>query len=204
MNKRPSRTRPSGAIGAAALSGLLLVGLVGCAADEPRETAGAEQTTASAEPSADSADTLRAAFVGVVDGTTIEVQPQNDSGGPNGDPNVTVHLLGVAAPGADECGAAEAVDYLERMLLPGEPLDITYDPEMKGLEDADGNTWAYVHTVAGGARDVSRALVRDGYAAAWHPEGQTEPEQLDTYKAKEAEAESGAKGLWATCGGVAG
>lgn len=200
MNNRPPRTRPLGIISAVALSGLLLAGLTGCASDESPATA----ATASQEPAADVREPMRAAFVGVIDGHTIEVQPQNENGAPNGEPNVTVRLLGVAAPVGDDCGAAEATDYLERTLLPGEPLDITYDPSLKDPEDADGNTWAYAVDVAGGGKDTSWFLVMEGYAAAWHPEGQPEPERLEEYKTEEQTAASNGKGLWKTCGGVSG
>lgn len=204
MNNNPFSTRTLKLVGAGILAASLIAGTSGCSSDEAATAGPASQPSASSGTASESTRTIRAAFVKVIDGQTIEVQPSNENDGqPSGEPNITVRLIGVKAPAAGECGADEAVEHLTSLLLSGEPMDITFDAALEDSADEGGVIQAYASTVTVGTRDTGRAMISDGYAVT---DSETGPahERTAEYEDEEQWASTESKGLWDTCGNLNG
>jgi len=150
-------------------------------------------STATATPSD---DVVRAELVKVVDGDTITVAK-------DGDPKVTVRLLGIDTPETVhpnkdvECFGQEASSYL-KTLLSDDTVLLQYD-ESQGMTDKYGRELAYIYKEDG--TFVNRSMVSEGYAyeytynIPYYYQGVFQKEERD---AREAE-----RGLWSpsTCNG---
>jgi micrococcal nuclease len=100
------------------------------------------------------------------------------------------HLL-VDAPEADDCFGASATRF-HRDLLLGTSVELDDDDVCR---DRYGRRLAYVSR---DGRDVGRLLLERGYACVLHvpPTGD---ERVADYRAAEAAARAGRRGLWASC-----
>jgi micrococcal nuclease len=100
------------------------------------------------------------------------------------------HLL-VDAPEADDCFGASATRF-HRDLLLGASIELDDDEVCR---DRYGRRLAYVSR---DGRDVGRLLLERGYACVLHvpPTGD---DRLADYRAAEATARAGRRGLWASC-----
>ena len=174
-------------LGLAALS--VSTALMGCQPAEPlpqHEPARSSERTSTA-PEGTAFPTppmvVQTAVVRVVDGDTIVVravagehQPTNGSGAQH-----TVRLLGIDTPemnsgkGVAECGAQAATDRLEELLPADTTVTLTYDTHADRT-DRYGRSLAYVTVVSSG-EDANRAMVAEGYAVAWIPKGEPQPER---------------------------
>lgn len=56
----------------------------------------------------------------------------------------------------------EATPHLKGLLLPDEPVAVTYEPTLGDAVDKDGSTLAYVITGAGVTQDLGLRMVREG------------------------------------------
>lgn len=127
--------------------------------------------------------------VRVVDGDTIVVRPVIDVLRPTNDAGTqhTVRLLGLDAPemnfgegkGDPECGAVAATDHLAELLPTGHLVTLTFDPLADRFDDY-GRSLAYV-SITGSGSDVNLAQLTGGFAAAWIPNGEPEPERWFNY-----------------------
>jgi endonuclease YncB( thermonuclease family) len=108
-------------------------------------------------------------------------------------------VAGVTAPDAPACGGAEALAKLKSLLRPNEFVDVTYEPTLTDATDKDGNTLAYAITGAGVTQDIGLRLVRDGFAAASYPEGETAPKRFGQYATSSKGAVDQKLGIWASC-----
>jgi endonuclease YncB( thermonuclease family) len=200
MTLIPARTTKF--IGVGVLSMSLLAAATGCAAGGAKDGAPAAPASAastpSATPSAEAKKILETQFVRAIDGDTIEVQPVT-KGQPNGEPNIKVHMLGVNAPEATACGGAESIANLERLFRPSEFVHVTYEPTLSEGVDKDGNTLAYVITGAGVTQDIGNRMVREGFATASYPEGETAPKRFKNYEEMGQIAVDQKLGIWASC-----
>lgn len=202
MNKHFARTRTAKLMGSTVIVGSLLAALTGCgSSDDGVPAEAAPETTATASATAVEPETLRTELVRIIDGDTIEVKPMKD-GVPTGEPNITVRLLGIDAPEADACGGAAATANLERFALIGSPLDIKYDPKADRTDQYD-RTLAYAYQVPMGG-DIGYRQVHEGFAAAWYPEGEPEPEKFEEYEKFNKISIDQKKGVYAECDTIGG
>lgn len=199
MNKHLNATPIRKIIGAGLLA-VSLAALTGCAGDAT-EAAPAPAASAPAIQTPEPREDLLVRLVQVVDGDTIEVEPiSTDDGQPNGEPALTVHMLGVAAPEGTACGSAESTATLGTLIRPKEPITVSYEPSLAAENDADGHAWGYVSTGSGVSQDIGFRMVNEGYALASYPEGEIAAERFEAYeKAAKSAAEQGL-GNWTTCG----
>lgn len=199
MNTQSARTRTAKLIGSTVLVGSLFAALTGCGSnDDGVAPETAPETSAAAEPASSEPEAVRVQLVRVVDGDTIEVQPLDDQGQPNGEPNMTVRMLGIDAPESDACGGAAATENLERIVLDGEPLDLKYDEKSDRTDQYD-RTLAYVYSVSMGSSDLGGRQVREGYAAAWYPESEPAPKNFEEYEKLAQISMDQKKGVFAEC-----
>lgn len=148
-------------------------------------------------------------IIRVIDGDTIVVravagvlQPTNDAGTQH-----TVRLLGIDAAemnyGKDadpECGAQEATDHLNKLLPEGTQVTISYDSHADRT-DRYGRSLAYV-LVSSSDEDVNLVQTAGGYAEAWIPKGEPQPERWHEYLSAAEQAKwqhKGAYGAPANC-----
>lgn len=130
---------------------------------------GCQQPPVTASPG----DQLRVTYV--ADGDTL-------SGLDSTGQRVRVRLVGIDAPELAkagqlaECGAADARDALQRLVL-HQRVTLTNDPRADRM-DRFGRRLAYVD-VAG--VDVALHQVEAGYAAAWYPRSEPRPDRHGTY-----------------------
>ncbi|MFJ2662540.1 thermonuclease family protein [Arthrobacter koreensis] len=201
MNTPSSPARSTRLFGAGILAVTLFASLTACSAEEAGEAA-APESTAAVSPSADTEERepLRAMLVGIIDGDTIEVQPVNPQDGkPNGEPSMTVRMLGADAPSGEACGSAESAAHLDVLLRANEQLSITYEPELEESVDEDGHTLAYVITGGGVTQNIGLRMVREGFAAAAYPEGNPVPEAFEKFRSAGENAVSQGIGIWTSC-----
>lgn len=205
MNKPAIPARTAKFIGVGVLAASLLAVSTGCSAGGakdgvPAASAVSTTATASATPSAEAKKPLVSRFVKVIDGDTIEVRPVSEKNGqPTGEPNVKVHMLGVTAPEATACGGAEATEKLTSLLGRDTFLTVTYEPTLGKDTDKDGNSLAYVITVGSVTQDIGQRMIREGFAAASYPKGETVPEKFEQYASSGKSAVGQKDGIWATC-----
>lgn len=185
-------------IGVSFLVGSLFVTLTGCADNDASADPGPSEVTASAtaEPTVEADETeFPGRFLSAVEGDTAEIQPVSpQNGDPVGDPLI-VKMLGIDAPALGECGGEEAKAELERIIKADAPVLVKYDEEANRT-DEDSNTQAYVYF---GPSDLASRMVSAGYANAWYPSSETEPERFAGYKVSADAAKDQARGAWATC-----
>lgn len=129
-----------------------------------------------------------APFVVVVDGDTLDL---SGSGG-----ELTVRIIGINAPEADECFGDEATDALAE-LVAGEELVLVAD---RSDVDQFGRALRYVETTDG--VDIGGELVAGGFAIArrYPPDDA----RADAYAELQRVAQAEGRGLWApdACGPV--
>lgn len=174
----------------ALLAGLTLTGCSTLASPTPdQEVDGGEVDTA---------------VVRVIDGDTIAVEPSSALPATSEDgAEHVVRVLGIDAPEMHytddtepDCGAQEATDYLDELLVPGAAVTLVHDSEADEI-DRYGRTLAYVELETAG--DVGELLVANGYAAAWHPQSEPEPDRFSAYQESMAEARAAGAGSWEHC-----
>lgn len=142
--------------------------------------------------------------VRVVDGDTLAVEPSATLPPTNEDGTEhVVRVLAIDAPEmhyADDtdpaCGAQAATDYLDELLPAGTTVNLVHDSEADEV-DRYGRTLAYVELEATG--DVGQLLVAEGYAAAWYPQSEPEPDRFSDYQDRTAEARAAGAGSWGHC-----
>ncbi|MDN5685855.1 MAG: thermonuclease family protein [Brachybacterium sp.] len=165
---------------AAALLGVILVGAAAC---EPIEEL---------EP-APLAEGYAVAYV--IDGDTIEVT------GPEGETQ-RVRLLGINTPevahdgDAGQCGGEKATEQLEELLPEGTAVQLVTDDRADD-EDRYDRLLRYVETEGG--TDAGHALITEGYAYAWAPTSEPDPERINEYEDATATARDADAGAWADC-----
>lgn len=146
----------------------------------------------------------------VIDGDTIAVAPvegELEASGDDADEHI-VRLLGIDTPEMNyhsgekpECGAREATEHLESLLSRGTAVVVSYDPEADRT-DRYGRSLAYVDLADGGdgTADVAHQQVAGGYAVAWIPSGEPEPERFSDLVTAQQSAQHSGAGSWGTCG----
>lgn len=159
----------------AALTSLAIL-LAGC--QQPQAIAGSDEVVT---------------VTGVVDGDTLIAQ---DSAGHG----VRVRLLGIDAPELahagtpGECGAADARDALQRLVLHHQ-VTLADDPRADRT-DRYGRRLAYVDLTG---VDVGLRQLEAGYASAWYPRSEPRPARSPAYQDAERGARRASAGAWATC-----
>lgn len=202
MNKPPIPARTAKFIGVGILAVSLLTVTTGCAAGASKDAAPAPSaTSAAATPAAEQPKSLRGTLVRVISGDTVEMTPVSDKNGqPTGEPNVTVHILGIKAPAADACGGPQAAAELKRITAAGGFFRLTYDAQSARV-DSKGNAQGYLAAGDGNgmSMNLGPAMVRNGFAEAWYDSADHEPKSYteDSSAAKTAQARKA--GIWATC-----
>lgn len=195
MNTRIPHTGTVKFLGTTVLVGTLFATLTGCTSEdtvaEPAATVD-NGTPAAGEPASESREEFEAQFVRAVDGDTIEVTRADT------EESVTIRLLGIDAPEADACGGPESTAFLADFVAAGDTLVIEYDAEAD-TEDQYERTLAYASTFGATTADLGSHMVREGYAAAWFPQGEPTPEKFDAYDELATTAMDQESGLWAEC-----
>ncbi len=141
----------------------------------------------------------------VVDGDTIAVTPTVDFPATNTSGNEhTIRLLGIDTPernktsGEDpECGAEEATAYLEGIVPAGTMVTVSFDSRADRT-DRYGRSLAYVTTADSGL-DLAHEMIRAGFAGAWYPSGEPEPERFAAYADTQTQAAVAGAGAHASC-----
>lgn len=131
----------------------------------------------------------------VIDGDTIDVTT------PEGETQ-RVRLLGINTPEVahdgepGQCGGEEAAGQLQELLPEGAAVQLVGDAR---ADDADryDRLLRYVETEDG--TDAGHALITEGYAHAWAPASEPEPERLSDYETATAAARNADAGAWADC-----
>ncbi|MDR0849412.1 MAG: thermonuclease family protein [Propionibacteriaceae bacterium] len=130
----------------------------------------------------------------VADGDTLTILVDGEK--------VKIRLLGVDAPevahGADPagCGGKEASAALKDMLPKGTQVSYVTDPVADQV-DSYGRVLAYVSTAD--IPDAGLAMIEQGYAEAWIPKGEPNPERWSDYVKAQKDAQKNSVGSWATC-----
>ncbi|MDN5654810.1 MAG: thermonuclease family protein [Kocuria sp.] len=172
------RRRPIQA--AVALLGVLTLGATACESIDPTEPVS-------------TADGYAIAYV--IDGDTLEVTDPDGA-------TQRVRLLGINTPEvahegqAAQCGGEEASMQLAELLPEGTAVQLVTDARADA-EDRYGRLLRYVETENG--TDAGRALITEGYAYAWAPSSEPEPERMGDYEDSTAAARTAGTGSWSTC-----
>ena len=188
---------------------LLVTVLAGCRVEDylPEPEPGAAGGSVAGEPGG---SPVLTEVTRVIDGDTIAVAPvpgELEASGDEADEHI-VRLLGIDTPEMNyhsgekpECGAREATDHLEGLLSRGTAVVVSYDPEADRT-DRYGRSLAYVDLADGGdgTADVAHQQVAGGYAVAWIPSGEPEPERFSDLATAQSRAEQDGAGSWGTCG----
>jgi micrococcal nuclease len=155
------------------------------------------------------AEGLVVKLVRVIDGDTVAVEP-NEEFPANNDAGTehSMRLLGIDAPEmnkmseeAPECGAEEATSYLEGLLNVSSGtvyVQVIFDAQADKVDRYD-RSLAYVELTTEQGGDVAQAMVADGFAEAWYPEGEPEPSRFAGYAEAEAAAIASGAGQHAVC-----
>lgn len=144
-------------------------------------------------PATDAGGDARMRVTQVADGDTI-------TGRDEAGQRVRVRLLGIDAPEVahdgrpDEWGADAARDSLRDLLLHRD-VKLASDPHADSV-DRFGRQLAYVD-VAG--VDAALHQVTTGYAEAWHPRGEPQPDREPSYQRAQRDAQRSNLGAWAHC-----
>jgi len=158
------------------------------------------------QPSANQPGPTSAQVVRVIDGDTIAVAPTSELPATNsaGSEHV-VRLLGIDAPemnkssgNSPDCGAQEATDRLGQ-LIAGASVTLTFDASSDHT-DRYGRSLAYVETPGAPSVDIALQMVIDGYAGAWYPRSEPEPERFASYADALRAAEVSGVGAHGSCG----
>jgi endonuclease YncB( thermonuclease family) len=150
------------------------------------------------------AERHRGRIVSVTDGDTIKVRLRSGA-------RKIVRLIGIDTPESRkpgvpvECGAKQATAHMNRLAFRrrgarrvGHSVLLTTDPTQDRV-DGYGRMLAYVNRLSDG-RDLGRSMIRAGRAMVYVYD--SEPfQRLDAYRTAQTQAESGNRGVWASCGG---
>lgn len=198
--KNPARAYRS--LGSAALAVVLFAGLSACAPAQdaalpqvtPDNGTPAATATKTAEP-----ESIRGTLVEALSGDTVVIAPVGEDAKPNGEPNLTVRVLGISAPKIDECGGPEAVAEFKRAVGVNGFFRVQFDENFKHT-NAEGQTVG--HLISGDGQGVTGnaayTMTSNGYASAWH-EGDTAPKNFETLVQNTSIAKGQDKGIWASC-----
>ena len=157
----------------------------------------------------DAAVALVATLIRVVDGDTITVVPDanfpatSDSGSEH-----TIRMLGIDTPEMNkmsdknpECGATEAGNYLGDLLTANAgnvQILVIFDARADHT-DRFGRSLAYIELNDATHTDVNLTMVADGFAEAWYPKGEPEPERFSSYRDAQEGAVAANAGQHAFC-----
>lgn len=201
MNKPPIPARAAKLLGVGILAVSLLTVTSGCAANSSKDAApAASASTAAATPGTAQPTSLRGTLVNVISGDTVQLTPVSDKNGePTGEPNVTVHILGIKAPAAGECGGPDATAELKRISAGGGFFRVTFDSQAARV-DSRGNTQGYLAAGDGGtSMNLGPAMLQNGFAQAWYDTSDHEPKSYADYSKTAKTAQAQSKGIWAKC-----
>lgn len=181
---------PARSVGAAAVL-VLLAGCTGSLRDADSAPVGSSAVTTAAVSQSVSSG-VSGPVVHVVDGDTLDVTV--DGG------RERVRVLGIDTPERDECGYA-AASGAAAGLLDGATVGLTADPTQDD-RDRYGRVLRYV-TLPDGS-DLGNALVAGGFAREYTYDRAYA--RQDAYRAAQADASAGGRGLWSadTCSGLVG
>lgn len=179
------------------LAGTAMLVLAGCEQIVPLLE---ESTQGTSDAQSIQTDVLR-----VIDGDTLAVSPVEDAlpaSNEQGDETI-IRLLGIDTPelhtnssAPAECGAEEAAQSLRQHAPEGTAVTIQLDP-LADAHDRYGRTLGYVMLSDG--TDLAEQQVADGWASAWYPRGEPEPERFDHYRSTERDAISARRGAHEDC-----
>jgi endonuclease YncB( thermonuclease family) len=125
----------------------------------------------------------------VVDGDTLAARLADGR-------EVTVRLIGIDAPAAEECGYEQAREALRR-LVEGQPVNLLSDPTQAAV-DRFGRSLFYVDRGSDGL-DTGEEMVRRGWAEVFV--SGSDFQRLPRYEFAAVEASHGEAGVWARCKG---
>ena len=125
----------------------------------------------------------------VVDGDTVDARLADGR-------EVTVRLIGIDAPEAEECGTEPAREALGR-LVEGQPVNLVSDPTQDAV-DRFGRSLFYVDRSSDGL-DVGEEMLRRGWAEVFVLE--RDFERLPRYEFAAVEASGEEAGVWGRCEG---
>lgn len=170
-------------IAAAALSAALLTS---CGTVGLQQSGGSASASESSESSEiDRQAVIETSVVRVIDGDTIVVEPVDQQLPITDTGETTVRLLGIQAPemnyrssASPECGAQQATDTLDELLNPGTEITVSFD-ERSNTRDHYGRVLGYVETLDG--QDAATSVLDAGWAQAWHPDSEPEPQRYSDY-----------------------
>lgn len=115
---------------------------------------------------------------------------------------ITVRILGIDAPeirqktsSVPECGAEAARDRLYTTLKGAERLELVSDSQSERTDRYDR---ALRHVRADGV-NVGKAMISTGYAGAWVPEGEPNPDGQEDYERAYRDAQRIGTGMNAQC-----
>jgi micrococcal nuclease len=211
---------------AAAAAALVLVGsLAGCqlaadtlngAAEQARQQEQAENQSGSAPADGTVPSKVTASAEGrvvrvirVVDGDTIAVEPTADFPATNesGTEHV-IRMLGIDTPEMNksgdkpaECGAQDAMERLASLLHSSTEVSVVFDAKADRT-DRFGRSLAYVQLIDDRNTDLAFIMALDGYAEAWYPQGEPEPERFAQYEQASKAAEDSGAGAYGTCDSI--
>lgn len=146
----------------------------------------------------------------IVDGDTVTVEPSqhfpaNYNCWKGTCKEHAIRLLGIDAPEVNsttdkqpDCGAESATSNLAALLLDndtGVEITVVTDSVADPI-DRYGRTLAYVEV---DGIDAGGAQVSEGFAAAWYPRGEPEPDRYAVYLRDQLTAEHDLLGLHAQC-----
>lgn len=182
---------------AAALAVTLLAGMTACSTTDAEPTIGVDNgapvTAAATKPA--EPESIRGTLVDALSGDTVVITPVGeDTAKPNGQPNITVRILGISAPKLNECGGPEAAAKLKSLASISGFVRVQFD------ENAEGQTVGRLIAAdgTGGPFFAASRMTSEGFASAWH-EGSTAPEDFETLVENTSIAKRDAQGNWATC-----
>lgn len=142
----------------------------------------------------------------VVDGDTVTVALAEDLEATNeAGTEHSVRVLGLDAPEMNftssedpECGAEEATDELTDLLFEGDQgrdVTLVFDEHADEI-DRFGRSLAYIEV---DGVDAGAHVIEAGYAAAWYPSSEPEPERYNEYAQLQQEAKGSGAGAWGQC-----
>ncbi len=205
-----SRTLPRALILLVAVPVLLVTILAGCRVEDFLPEPDSDPAAGGSVAGEPGTSPVLTEVTRVIDGDTIAVAPVDGELEVTGDEaeEHIVRLLGIDTPEMNyhsgekpECGAREATEHLEGLLSRGTAVVVSFDPEADRT-DRYGRSLAYVDLADGGdgTADVAHQQVAGGYAVAWIPSGEPEPERFSDLTTAQSRAEQDGAGSWGTGG----
>lgn len=187
----------------AALAVALFAGLTACSTADATPTITPDNGTPVATTAPIEPESIRGTLVEVLSGDTVVLAPvSEDTAKPNGQPNITIRILGMSAPKIDECGGPEAVAEFKRTAGVAGFFRVVFDKNFEHT-NAAGQTVGKLITGDGQGvtGNAATTMTTNGFASAWH-EGDVAPENFETLVENTSIAKRDAKGIWASCDAV--